>query len=90
MADSRAKAAMAERTEDHSERLSAVGQKVSAMPLGEQRLSSDHAFQRLYARLSAFEEKLVEKMDSGFARLDRKLDQLIGRARGKGYSPLAR
>ena len=42
----------------------------------EQRRYTDFAFDRLNASLSTLEAK----MDSGFARLDRKLDQLIDRA----------
>jgi hypothetical protein len=47
-----------------------------AESFAEQRRYTDFAFDRLDARIT----NLEEKMDSGFARMDRKLDQLIDRA----------
>ena len=47
-----------------------------AEALGEQRHYTDFAYERLDDRMSALETE----MRSGFARMDRKLDQLIDRA----------
>ena len=80
---------MADQRQDLYERIVSVEEKVDSLTASidqrfeevtesfvEQRRYTDFAFDRLNASLSTLEAK----MDSGFARLDRKLDQLIDRA----------
>ena len=86
---------MTEGTAEFGERLASVEHKVDALAVSmdqrfdevtaailEQRRYTEFAFEQLTTRISGLEgrfDSLETKVDSGFARLDRKLDQLIDR-----------
>jgi hypothetical protein len=95
MVGSGGRSRMAERVDDVLERLVSVGSKVDLLAstaeerfaevadaFVEQRRYTDFAYERLDASITKLDVRMTTfeaQMRSGFARMDRKLDQLIDR-----------